>query len=231
MIHATSQIAWSSAIYQPAPNNHVAKKQVFPNSCGAAALLCAAKELGINKIPVLSGSMSEHLGVDTLELDNRCESDLYRITSGCTTVRQGQSNLQQAGYSMPDNIVIAGRLLGLDMRMEKSPGLFSTGLNWLYPEIENNLKGIGCPIDLPGPALGSNEVKLEAMAVSCIGLPIGLHWVVSRADGSYMDPATGENQKNFSALNAGVKQAASRVLGYSPSGISIVAALNTYTTV
>ncbi|AZE96539.1 Invasion plasmid antigen J [Pseudomonas orientalis] len=231
MIHATSQIAWPSAIYQPAQNNHVAKKQVFPNSCGAAALLCAAKELGVNKIPVLSGSMSEHLGVDTLELDNRCESDLYRITSGCTTVRQGQSNLQQAGYSMPDNIVIAGRLLGLDMRVEKSPGLFATGLNWLYPKIENNLKGIGCPIDLPGPALGSHEVKLEAMAVSCIGLPIGLHWVVSRVDGSYMDPATGENQKNFAALNAGVKQAASRVLGYSPSGISIVAALNTYTTV
>ncbi|WP_460950576.1 hypothetical protein AB6N16_25385 [Pseudomonas marginalis] len=226
MIRTAPPTAWPSVIHQPPdPVSQIAKKQVFPNSCGAAALLCAAKELGVDKIPVLTGSMSEHLGVDTLELDNRCESDLYRITSGCTTVRHGQTDLEQAGYSMPDSLVIAGRLLGLDMKVEKNPGMLVAGLNWLYPTIENKLRGIGCPIDLPGPALDSNEVKLEAMAVSCVGLPIGLHWVVQRADGSYMDPATGENQKNFSALNNRLKKAAGRALGYYPSGISIVAKL------
>lgn len=228
MIPISSQVASPSTIYQPLePGNLSAKKQVFPNSCGAAALLCAAKELGVNKIPALAGSMSEHLGVDTLELDNRCENDLYRITSGSTSIRQGQSNLLEAGYSMPDNIVIAGRLLGLNMRVEKCPGLFVTALEWLYPTIEKNLKGIGCPVDLPGPALRNNEVKLEAMAVSCIGVPIGLHWVLNRADGSYMDPATGENQKNLSELNKGAKKAVGRIIGYFPSGISIVASLNT----
>ena len=227
MIHASPPIGWPSAICQPSdPGSHIAKRQVFPNSCGAAALLCAAKELGVDKIPVLAGSGSEHLGIDTLEMDNRCESDLYRITSGCTTVRQGQSDLLQAGYSMPDNIVLAGRLLGLNMRVEKSPGLLVTGLSWLYPTIEDNLKGIDCPVDPPGPELGNHEVKLEAMAVSYAGLPLGLHWVVNRADGSYMDPATGENQKDFSDLNQGFKQAAGNIWSYYPSGVSIVAALN-----
>lgn len=209
--------------FAPAPRKHLAKRQIYPNSCGAAALLCAAKELGISQMPMYSGSMSEQLGVDTLELDNRCESDLYKITSGSTTHRKGETNLNKAGYSMPDNIVIAGRLLGLTMRVEKDQRLLAKALNSLYPKIEAELKAMGCPVVPPLHPLRLNELRLEALAVSVIGVPIGLHWVVLRPDGSYMDPGTGANYTDFSALNSGAKQAVSRTVGYYRSGISIVA--------
>lgn len=213
----------SSPPYAPTWGRHLAKRQAFPNSCGAAALLCAAKELGVRRMPTYPGSMSEQLGVDTLELDNRCESDIYRITSGSTTVKHGQANLQKAGYSMPDNIVIAGRMLGLTMRVEKDQRLLASALNGLYPEIEAKLKGIGCPIERPLHAPHASEIRIEAMAVSFIGVPVGLHWVVHRSDGSYMDPGTGENHLDFSALNKGAKRAVSRTVGYYKSGIAIVA--------
>ncbi|CNM03523.1 Uncharacterised protein [Mycobacterium tuberculosis] len=47
--------------------------------------------------------------------------------------------------------------------------------------------------------------------------------MVLRPDGSYMDPGTGANYTDFSALNSGAKQAVSRTVGYYRSGISIVA--------
>ena len=212
----------STAKATPAPGRHLAKRQIYPNSCGAAALLCVAKELGVRTMPMYSGSMSEQLGVDTLELDNRCESDLYKITSGSTTHRKGETNLNKAGYSMPDTIVIAGRLLGLTMRVEKDQRLLAKALNSLYPKIEAELKAMGCPVVPPLHPLKTNELRLEALAVSVVGIPIGLHWVVLRPDGSYMDPATGQNHMDFSALNKGSKDV-HRTLGYYRSGISIVA--------
>ncbi len=33
----------------------LARKQMYDNSCGAASLLCAAKELGVDKIPQYKG--------------------------------------------------------------------------------------------------------------------------------------------------------------------------------
>ena len=207
----------------PALGRHLAKKQVFPNSCGAASLLCAAKELGVNKMVAYTGSMSAQIGVDTLELDCRCESDLYKITSGSTTQRQGQSSLHKAGYSMPDNIIIAGRLLGLTMRAEKDPGLLSAALAWIYPDMEKRLSEIGCPLEGKIRPANANEIRIEAMAVSLMGIPVGLHWVVHRYDGSYMDPATGKNQKDFLELNEGAKREVIRLVGYYQTGISIVA--------
>lgn len=174
-------------------------------------------------MPVYSGSMCEQFGVDTLELDNRCEGDLYRIISGSTTHRMGQADLSKAGYSMPDNIVFAGRLLGLNMRVEKDQRLLATALNCLYPQIEAELKAMGCPVVHPLHPLRINEIRLEALAVSVIGVPVDLHWVVHRSDGSYMDPETGRNYTNFAALEGGVREKFSRVVGYYTSGISIVA--------
>jgi hypothetical protein len=204
------------------PDEHLAKKQAFANSCGAASLLCVAKELGIEKIPVLAGSMSEQVGCDTLELDNRCESDIYTITSGNDTQRRHCGNLMDAGYSMPDGIVTAGRLLGLEMKVVEIPNIFSKALSWFYPDAKSRLSGIGCAV-VNGPnELAAGQARIEAMAVTLVGLPVGLHWVVQRSDGSYMDPATGKNHKGFSELNAGAKQAGHGVLGYCQTGISII---------
>ncbi|MHC8397951.1 hypothetical protein ACYZTX_00155 [Pseudomonas sp. MDT1-17] len=201
------------------PEAHLAKKQIFQSSCGAVSLLCAAKELGVEKIPVFSGSMSEQLGCDTLELDERCERDLYSITSGSTTQRQ-QSD---AGYSMPDGIVTAGRLLGLKMSVEEIPSVFSKALNWFYPEAKSRLAGIGCAIAHGPQRFEGGQIKIVAMAVIDVALPVGLHWVVKRSDGTYMDPFSGENYNSFSALNKGAKQIGNPRERYYKTGISIIA--------
>lgn len=199
------------------------KKQIYPNSCGAVSLLCVAKELGVKTLPPYPGSLSEQLGLDSLEMDNRCESDIYTITSGASTHRHQQHNLMLAGYSMPEHIVTAGRLLGLKMTVEEDPGVFSRLLAWLYPEIKQTLSGIGCPLVKGPEKIEDYQRKIEVMAVSLVGVPSGLHWVVHRNDGSYMDPATGENYNNFDQLNAGAKRSVSQMLGYYQTGISIVA--------
>ncbi|WP_458737038.1 hypothetical protein [Pseudomonas chlororaphis] len=204
-------------------DKHLARKQIFANSCGAASLLCVAKELGIEKIPVLAGSISETLECDTLEMDNRCESDIYMITSDNSAQRKHCDNLMDAGYSMPDGIVTAGRLLGLKMTVEEDPGFFSKALSWFYPDTKSRLSSIGCAVVHAADAPVVDQAKIEAMAVSFAGLPVGLHWVVQRSDGSYMDPATGKNHKNFSDLNSGAKQIPYGVLGYYRTGISITA--------
>ncbi|WP_206429726.1 hypothetical protein [Pseudomonas chlororaphis] len=158
-----------------------------------------------------------------MELDNRCERDIYTITSGNSTQRIHHDNLMDAGYSMPDGIVTAGRLLGLKMTVEENPNIFSKALSWFYPEAKSRLSGMGCAV-VHGPnALEPGQAKIEAMVVTFVGLPVGLHWVVQRSDGSYMDPATGKNHKVFSELNASAKQARHGVLGYRQTRISIIA--------
>ncbi|CAI8982295.1 hypothetical protein [Pseudomonas zeae] len=204
--------------YVSGPEVYLAKKQVYENSCGAACLLCVAKELGVEKIPVFLGSESEKLGSESLELDSRCESDLYKITSGSTTQRL-QNEI--AGYSMPDGIVTAGRLLGLEMSVEEVPGLFSKALNWFYPEAKSRLASIGCVIAHGPQRFEGDQIKIEAMAVVDVALPVGLHWVVKRSDGTYMDPSTGENYHSFSALNAGAKEIGNP--RYYKTGILIIA--------
>ncbi len=201
---------------------HLARKQKYPNSCGAAVLLCAAMELGVRKMPLFSGSLSSQKGVDTLELNSRCESDLYMITSNSLEKKPGSSSLRKAGYSMPDNMVLAGRLLGLSIRVEKDQSLLAMALQALYSRIEVELTAMGCPVVPPLHALRFNELRLEALATSVAGIPIRLHWVLHRPDGSYMNPGTGENYLDFSALEKGVKRAANRAVGYYRSGISIV---------
>ena len=199
------------------------KKQIYPKSCGATSLLCAAKELGVHTLPVFPGSLSHTLGIDTLEMDNRCETDIYMITSASTTHRHQQSDMAQAGYSMPENMVLAGRMLGLHMAIEEDPGVFSTALTWLYPQTRQKMSDMGCPIDAGCRQLKSNQIKIEAMAASILGIPAALHWVVHRNDGSYMDPATGRNHKNFNELNAGIKRDIHQVVGYYKTGIAIIA--------
>ncbi len=219
-----TQPSTSNSQLNPGPlplRRQLARKQAYTSSCGAAALLCAAKELGVQKMPLFAGSFSAKQGIDTLELNTRCESDLYMITGNCMGSEKGRAKLHKAGYSMPDKIVLAGRLLGLSMRVEKDQSLLASVLNGLYPKIEKELNAMGCPVVPPLHALKFNELRLEALACSIVGVPIGLHWVVHRPDGSYMDPRSGENYADFSDLTKGTKQD-TRVMSYYRSGISIV---------
>ncbi|WP_144410208.1 hypothetical protein [Chromobacterium vaccinii] len=191
---------------------------MYTNSCGAVALLCTAKELGVTSIPLLKGSTSEKFNIDTLEVGARCEGDIYAMTS-----KADPNNLATAGYSMPDGIVTAGRLLGLEMRVVEEAGFFSSALSWIYPDARKGLEGMNCPIENEAPQPAEGQVKIEALAVSVVGVPVGLHWVLSRNDGSYMDPANGVNSANFSDMVSHMKAASTRFASYSPTGISIIA--------
>lgn len=198
------------------------KKQNYDNSCGAASLLCAAKELGIEKMPMLEGSLSKMSGVDTLELDNRCETDIYRITSDSTSQNKMQHDLRYASYSLPQHLVHAGRILGLNAVVRETPGVFSTVLNWAYPTVRRDLDSMGATVESSTQGLGRGEVALKALAVTIAGVPVGLHWVVSRPDGSYMDPGVGKNAEDFSELIGNAKTATSRIISYIDTGISVV---------
>lgn len=199
-----------------------ARKQMYDNSCGAASLLCAAKELGVDKIPQYKGAMSEMTRKSSLDLDNRCERDLYLITSGNYNPRIHKDNIADAGYSMPDKIVMATRLLGLNAYVVEESNIFSQVISFIYPDARDLLIGMGCNIVHQRDVLSSNQRVLEAVAVSFIGVPVGLHWVLCRPDGSYMDPAVGENYSCFSTMELGARRSNSNFIGYTKIGISIV---------
>lgn len=205
-----------------APAQHLAREQFYKTGCGAVSLLCAAKELGVTHLPAYRGSLSERKGINTLELNLRCETDLLKITSGSTTYPKQQSDMNLVGFTMPDGIVTAARMLGLDVRAEENPGVFSKALNWIYPDARMKLSGMGCPIEHCPIKIEPNQIKIEALAVSVVGVPVSLHWVVHRSDGSYMNPDTGTNHKNFEQLNADAKQAICKMLGYYKTGISLI---------
>jgi len=201
--------------------NCSAKKQTFKNSCGAVSLLCAAKELGCTEVPVLKGSISEAVGIATLELDNRCESDIYRLTSGGTLGPNPVANLADAGYSLPHNIILASRLLGLEPTLYMEPRFASKVLAYCYSNVVSHCQNSGVPINkLKSPQLQQNERDIQLLVSNLAGIPAGLHWVMTRPDGSFMDPATGKNQANFHALNQGA-HSVSRFAGYTNTGITI----------
>jgi cysteine protease IpaJ len=188
------------------------KQQFYGNSCGAACLLCAAGELGIANLPSIPGSMC--LG-QPLQADNGCESALYQITSGATTGQQPiGTNLANAGYSFPHNIVFAARLLGLDGEVYMESGFFSTALSWLYPRCELLCAQSNIPIRrYAPPPLTPNERLLRVVGVLKV---VGLHYVMRRPRGTYMDPADGQDFPTFPAMNNSWSKS------YADTGISIV---------
>lgn len=198
---------------------HMAKKQGMANSCGAASLLCAAIELGVDKMPVFTSDTARN---DSLKLNNICESGLYQMTCGNHNPLKHCTDLSQAGYSMPENIVTAARILGLETYVVEDNSFFSKALSFIYPHVKEMLGGIGCEIIQTDNPLSENQRKLEAVAVSVAGIPVGLHWVMCRPDGSYMDPGTGKNSPDFAGTEENMKQYNYRFCGYYKTGISVI---------
>lgn len=203
---------------------HLARQQIFLESCGAACLLCAAKELGVEKIPQLKGSRSKSLGIDTLELDDRCEADIYTITSGLDTYKNRHKDLSNAGASMPDGIVTAARVLGLQASVVEKRNIFSLLLNRLYPDVKKILRGSGCQIKHHEEPLKDKQLSIEVLvAFSPREKVLNLHWVLHRSDGSYMDPNTGENYSDFKSLNKAYKSdSKDKLARYIKTGISVI---------
>lgn len=181
------------------------RQQMFMNSCGAVCLLCAAGELAIFHLPNLPGSMC--LG-QRIQPTGNCEAAIYQLTSGATTgSRPVGAALHNAGYSMPHNIVFAARLMGLDGEIFMQNNWTSLLLRQFYPSAVNLSTGFGITINQQAaPAPGPNERVLRIVRP----MVIGLHYVLERPDGTFMDPGTGQNYPNFAAM------------GYPDTGIAIL---------
>lgn len=149
-------------------------QQASSNSCGAACLLVAAKELGVTQRPHHPPYMFE----GPLELDTTSERAIYGITAGGTD-----------GYSMPDGIARAAQVLGLRVEAYMSGCMVPRLLEWKYPSVRTEMENLDVDIHAGIPVLDDDERMLVAVGVGLLGL----HWVLYRPDGTYMDPAHNQN--------------------------------------
>lgn len=170
------------------------KKQDFEFSCGAASLLCAAMELGITHMPI-TGALSTG---QPLLPTTMCEAALYQITSGSVTGgRVAQQDLGKMGYSYPHNVAIAARELGLTVQIYMN-GLLASVLSVVYPKCEAQCVRAGfAVIHGPAPALAANRRALKVV----LTFGIGLHYVMQRPNGQYMDPGDGMDFPDFEKMN------------------------------
>ena len=179
-------------------------RQSSPFSCGAAALLCAAKELGVQKLP---GQPQD------LKCNMNCERQLYKLTA--STDAQGQPvqfvDFDKLGYSYPHEVAKTAQKLGLDVTIYSS-GIVASILTWQYPTVTGLCRDAGFMIyQNEPPALAGNQRMIKI--VSTWGL--GLHYVMKRPDGTYMDPGDGQDFGNYAAMNSLGKL-------YKATGISLV---------
>jgi len=173
-------------------------------SCGAAALLCAAMELGVQKLP---GQPFD------LKCDTNCEQQLYKLTAstdayGKPVTFTGFSNL---GYSYPHEVAKTAQKLGLNVQIYSS-GVIADVLSYCYPTVINLCKEAGFTIyQGEPPALNENQRSLKIVTTWIVGL----HYVMKRPDGSYMDSNGGKNFGSYAAMNALSKT-------YKATGITLV---------
>ncbi len=153
------------------------KKQNHTDSCGAACLLVAAKELGIDRTP----DDIEHLWFGkTLSLDMTSETEIYHHTT----------NGKASGYSMPSALASAAKDLGFHVKLYLDGSILPRFLKWKYPNEESNCNNAGIEVIYAKPEPVDEHSRL--LCVVAIG-GLGLHYVLHRSNGSYMDPAYGTN--------------------------------------
>jgi hypothetical protein len=175
------------------------KQQRYPDSCGAASLLCAAIELGLTNLPDLGhGPLPAYLsnfnplalsnqGWDgrALQTTDQCETAIYYVTSGRTL----------RGYSLPSAISRAALALGL--RVTAYLGTFwrrpfsLPGLTAAYPNEIADVRNLGINIHSRAFMYLKTNQRALSVLVRTGRRGGGLHYVMRRPGGSFMDPDTG----------------------------------------
>ena len=164
-------------------------------SCGAAALLMAAHELGITKFENRFGYNWPEDGM-LLDTDSVSESHIYYITSA-----------GKHGYSKPDGIAKCAQFLGLTPTIYMDGVIVPKVLQTMYPTVKPNCEQLGVTIhNSKRPALRANERELVAVLVAGV---FGLHWLLRRGHKDYWDPDDGKDRPGLGAV-------------YGKTGISVV---------
>lgn len=186
-------------------------KQSFPNSCGAVALICALAELDVTQYPdgVEWGGGTGPAG-GAFQPNVQAEMRVYgQVGTGVNQL------LADRGYSMPAQLAMMATTFGLPKpTIYVSPGFYGTLLTTFYAKALENAQALGITVvEGPMPPLQQTQRALRVVAVMKV---LGLHYVLERPDGSYMDPGDGQNFANFDALNS------SWLKSYADTGITIV---------
>lgn len=200
----------AAGVAAPAPvaGGVQAKQQFYENSCGAACLLCAGLETGNTAFPAIGGPAGAP--ATNLLNDNASETSLYYITSGLAAANQPFGNVAGAGYSMPSRVVEAALHIGFqNVRIFMRGTLSGAILSAAYAaEVQRCIALAAAPAGNVAmtrgraarfgnrAAQGANEYKL----VVVMPYMLSLHYVLHRPNGSYMDPATGQNLTSMPTL-------------------------------
>lgn len=167
------------------------KRQTWPNSCGAAALLTAAHDLEIGVIPatVTCGDTAQ-----PLQLTRDCERYIYAMTAEKAHPRIAE-NLW--GRNLPSKMVTCARLLGLKAVLVQKNSDALRQLACAHPRERSRLRRTGVTqaahiedLDEPVPA-DSRELKLLVKRLGGAGgLVIDAHWVLVRRYTEVLDPGS-----------------------------------------
>ncbi len=180
--------------------------QTHAQSCGAAALMVAARELDVMNLPTI---VQYGWGGTELTCSAPIENQIYTMTSNFKFT-----------YSMPAYVAKAARSLGLDatIHLDNCGGCgIPSILQCIYPQALQDAHALGIDIEYGAPGqLANEERELKVVAIG-MGL-LGLHYVLLRPDGTYMDPADGLDYNWYVAMGQGP----GRMFKYMPTGISVV---------
>ena len=172
--------------------------QTYPNSCGAATLMCAALELKINTIPASSIHPLWVAAHDIIQPngDRHSEIMIYAVTSGVP----GTPNID-SGYSLPSRIGAAAKALGITTIAFVPQSSIGSLLLFLYGTEELDAQNTGMLLrrkDAPTLEEGQRLLKILRVGDATSWKPArGLHYVMQRPDLSIMDPAVGQNFPNL----------------------------------
>jgi hypothetical protein len=184
---------------------NVQYKQTYANSCGASALLCAAMELGVQLRPK-NKAWPLWMASAAMAADKTTETTLYSVTSGGNGAPPGPN----AGYSLPSNIGECAAALNLSCTVHVPTwSVIAIVLKTAYSSEMDAARAAGMKVvDTAMPTPGQNQRGLRVFRVgadSATSVATGLHWVMTRPDGSVMDPALGMDVNSIDGLVLGQK--------------------------
>lgn len=208
----------------------VSYKQRYDNSCGAAALMCAACELGnvvLLPHPLITNPIWTPPAVPYTipPLGNQtAETLIYAVTSNSPGPPSNQS-----GYSLPSRIGLVANSLRLAATSYVPRSILGALLLYLYNTEEPDAAYVGMPlIRTEAPMLTENQRLLKILRVGDAQgwVPAtGLHYVMQRPrtddapEGSIMDPALGQN---FPSLEIAINAHHADGTLYQDTGLSVL---------
>lgn len=198
---------------------NVQYQQTYPNSCGAASLLCAAMELGTAQLPPVQAYPLWAFQIP-LAANKTCETAIYSVTCG----GGGQCPTDASAYSLPSYVHDCAVAMGRTAVGYVPNTLIGAALKTVYSADVARATGNGMVINsAAAPARpGANERLLRVMRVGedvWYKPGIGLHYIMVRPDGSVMDPALGLDANSLEALKMFHK---SQAAAYIDTGIGIL---------